>query len=51
MRLLIAEHTVNVAFNYASQSYVLDTGRVVLSRSTAPLLVRDMTFVWANSKG
>lgn len=37
---LIAEQNINVALNYASQGYVLDTGRVVLSGSAAELLAR-----------
>ncbi len=37
---LIAEQNINVALNYASQAYVLDTGRVVLSGSAADLLAR-----------
>mgnify|MGYP006197541761 FL=1 len=37
---LIAEQNINVALNYASQGYVLDTGRVALSGSAAELLAR-----------
>ncbi|MFL1504413.1 ABC transporter ATP-binding protein [Pseudomonas sp. O64] len=37
---LIAEQNINVALSYASQGYVLDTGRVVLSGSAAELLAR-----------
>ncbi|AZF06077.1 ABC transporter ATP-binding protein [Pseudomonas sp. R5-89-07] len=37
---LIAEQNINVALTYASQGYVLDTGRVVLSGSAAELLAR-----------
>ncbi|GAB5341819.1 MULTISPECIES: ABC transporter ATP-binding protein [Pseudomonas] len=37
---LIAEQNINVALNYASQGYVLDTGRVVLSGSATALLAR-----------
>jgi branched-chain amino acid transport system ATP-binding protein len=37
---LIAEQNINVALNYASQGYVLDTGRVVLSGSASELLAR-----------
>ncbi|RMP67331.1 hypothetical protein ALQ18_03384 [Pseudomonas marginalis pv. marginalis] len=37
---LIAEQNINVALNYASQAYVLDTGRVVLSGGAAELLAR-----------
>ncbi len=40
MSFLIAEQNINVALNYASQGYVLDTGRVVLSGSAAELLAR-----------
>ncbi|PPA03183.1 ABC transporter ATP-binding protein [Pseudomonas sp. MWU12-2312b] len=38
---LIAEQNINVALNYASQAYVLDTGRVVLSGSAETLRTRD----------
>ncbi|NWA85714.1 ABC transporter ATP-binding protein [Pseudomonas sp. D2002] len=37
---LIAEQNINVALNYASQGYVLDTGRVVLNGSATELLAR-----------
>ncbi len=37
---LIAEQNINVALTYASQGYVLDTGRVALSGSAAELLAR-----------
>lgn len=37
---LIAEQNINVALNYASTTYVLDTGRVVLSGSSESLLAR-----------
>jgi branched-chain amino acid transport system ATP-binding protein len=37
---LIAEQNINVALKYASQAYVLDTGRVVLSGSAEELLAR-----------
>ncbi len=37
---LIAEQNINVALNYASTAYVLDTGRVVLSGSSESLLAR-----------
>lgn len=37
---LIAEQNINVALNYASHGYVLDTGRVALSGSAAELLAR-----------
>ncbi|MBF6030308.1 ABC transporter ATP-binding protein [Pseudomonas sp. P115] len=37
---LIAEQNINVALNYASHGYVLDTGRVALSGSAAQLLAR-----------
>ena len=37
---LIAEQNINVALKYASQAYVLDTGRVVLSGSSEALLAR-----------
>jgi len=37
---LIAEQNTNVALNYASHGYVLDTGRVALSGSAAELLAR-----------
>lgn len=37
---LIAEQNINVALKYASQAYVLDTGRVVLSGSADELLAR-----------
>ena len=37
---LIAEQNIHVALNYASQGYVLDTGRVALSGSAAELLAR-----------
>ncbi len=37
---LIAEQNINVALNYASRGYVLDTGRVALSGSAAELLAR-----------
>ena len=37
---LIAEQNINVALNYASQGYVLDTVRVVLSGSVVELLAR-----------
>ncbi|MBB2886806.1 branched-chain amino acid transport system ATP-binding protein [Pseudomonas sp. KD5] len=36
----IAEQNINVALKYASQAYVLDTGRVVLSGATDELLAR-----------
>jgi branched-chain amino acid transport system ATP-binding protein len=38
---LIAEQNINVALKYASQAYVLDTGRVVLSGSAETLRTRD----------
>jgi branched-chain amino acid transport system ATP-binding protein len=38
--ILIAEQNANVALRYASQAYVPDTGRVVLSGSAAELLAR-----------
>ena len=37
---LIAEQNINVALTYASQGYVLDTGRVVLGGSAAELRAR-----------
>ncbi|WP_460135433.1 ABC transporter ATP-binding protein [Pseudomonas sp. S1_E04] len=37
---LIAEQNINVALTYASQGYVLDTGRVALSGSAAELRAR-----------
>lgn len=37
---LIAEQNINVALKCASQDYVLDTGRVVLSGSREALLAR-----------
>ncbi|MCP1507335.1 ABC-type branched-subunit amino acid transport system ATPase component [Pseudomonas marginalis] len=40
MSFLIAEQNINVALNYASQGYVLDTVRVVLSGSVVELLAR-----------
>ena len=53
MSFLIAEQNINVALNYASRRYVLNTGRVVLSGGAEPLLrgAICMTFTWANSKG
>jgi branched-chain amino acid transport system ATP-binding protein len=38
---LIAEQNINVALKYASQAYVLDTGRVVLPGSAETLRTRD----------
>ncbi|NCE87118.1 ABC transporter ATP-binding protein [Pseudomonas sp. Q1] len=37
---LIAEQNINVALNYASQGYVLETGRVALSGSATELMAR-----------
>ena len=37
---LIAEQNINVALKYATQAYVLDTGRVVLSGTADELLAR-----------
>jgi branched-chain amino acid transport system ATP-binding protein len=49
---LIAEQNINVALTYASQGYVLDTGRVVLSGSAETAARDDLhDFIWANSKG
>jgi len=49
---LIAEQNMNVALKYASQAYVLDTGRVVASGTAAQLLARgDLQDIYLGKHG